>query len=140
MTGKAPRKWPSGRTEQDLRRRRHARPWPFLAVLLLAATAWLVTASPAEAQPFGTWLTLTGHPTHGYVRVPHSAALKEVMVKAINGCSLNDRHWIFFAATTNIFFRLQVTDTLGGAQKIYFNYAGPPAPAVTDTSAFATCP
>jgi Concanavalin A-like lectin/glucanases superfamily len=64
----------------------------------------------------------------------------EIMVKAINGCGLNDRHWIFSAATTNVFYRLEVTDARGGAQKIYFNYPGPPAPAVTDTSAFATCP
>jgi hypothetical protein len=64
----------------------------------------------------------------------------EVMVKAINGCGLNNRFWIFSAATTNVFYRLEVNDARAGAQKIYFNYPGPPAPAVTDTSAFATCP
>ncbi len=64
----------------------------------------------------------------------------ELMVKAVNGCGLNNRHWIFSAATTNVFYRLQVMDVVGRAQKIYFNYTGPPAPAVTDTSAFATCP
>jgi hypothetical protein len=64
----------------------------------------------------------------------------EVMVKAINGCGLNNRKWIFSAATTNVFYRLEVYDRLGGEQKIYFNYPGPPAPAVTDTSAIATCP
>jgi hypothetical protein len=64
----------------------------------------------------------------------------EVMVKALNGCGLNNRFWIFSAATTNVFYRLEVNDVRAGAQKIYFNYPGPPAPAVTDTSAFATCP
>lgn len=64
----------------------------------------------------------------------------EVMVKALNGCGLNDRHWVFSAATTNVFYRLDVFDVREGVQKIYFNYPGPPAPAVTDTSAFATCP
>jgi len=64
----------------------------------------------------------------------------EVMVKAINACGLNSRYWIFSAATTNVFYRMEVTDVRGGAQKIYFNYPGPPAPAVTDTDAFATCP
>jgi hypothetical protein len=63
----------------------------------------------------------------------------EIMVKAINACGLNDRHWIFSAATTNVFYRLEVLD-VHGAQKIYFNYPGPPAPAVVDTAAFATCP
>ena len=64
----------------------------------------------------------------------------EIMVKALNGCGLNDRYWIFSAATTNVFYRMEVFDVLGGEQKIYFNYPGPPAPAVTDVNAFATCP
>ncbi|HEX4953870.1 MAG TPA: LamG domain-containing protein [Thermoanaerobaculia bacterium] len=68
-----------------------------------------------------------------------SAINWEVMVKAVNGCGLNNRYWLFSAATTNVFYRLEVTD-VHGAQKIYFNYPGPPAPAVTDTNAFATCP
>lgn len=69
-----------------------------------------------------------------------SATNWEVMVKALNGCGLNNRFWIFSAATTNVFYRLEVLDVRSGTQKIYFNYPGPPAPAVTDTSAFATCP
>ena len=64
----------------------------------------------------------------------------EVMVKVLNGCGLNNRWWVFSAATTNVFYRLEVTDVTSGAQKIYFNYPGPPAPAVTDVNAFATCP
>jgi hypothetical protein len=64
----------------------------------------------------------------------------EVMVKSINACALNNRWWIYTAATTDQFYRLTVYDVHAGAQKIYFNYPGPPAPAVTDSSAFATCP
>ena len=64
----------------------------------------------------------------------------EVMVKTINGCDFNTRYWAFSAATTNVFYRLNVADVRGGANKIYFNYFGPPAAAVTDTAAFATCP
>jgi hypothetical protein len=64
----------------------------------------------------------------------------EVMVKALNGCALNNNYWIFSAATTNVFYRMTVYDIHAGAQKIYFNYPGPPAPAVTDVTAFATCP
>ncbi|HZF09808.1 MAG TPA: LamG domain-containing protein [Thermoanaerobaculia bacterium] len=64
----------------------------------------------------------------------------EVMVKAINGCGLNSRYWIFSAATTNVFYRLEVADLHAGVNKVYFNYPGPPAPAVTDVNAFATCP
>ena len=64
----------------------------------------------------------------------------EILVKTLNGCGLNNRYWVFSAATTNLFYRMEVWDVVGGEQKIYFNYPGPPAPAVTDTSAFATCP
>ncbi len=64
----------------------------------------------------------------------------EVMVKALDGCALNSNYWIFSAATTNVFYRMTVYDIHAGAQKIYFNYPGPPAPAVTDVTAFATCP
>jgi hypothetical protein len=64
----------------------------------------------------------------------------EVMVKAINGCGLTSAYWIFSAATTNVFYRLEVFDYHSGNQRIYFNYPGPPAPAVTDAYAFATCP
>jgi len=64
----------------------------------------------------------------------------EIMVKALNGCGLNNRYWIFSAATTNVFYRMDIFDIRAGRQKIYFNYPGPPAPAVTDVNAFATCP
>jgi hypothetical protein len=64
----------------------------------------------------------------------------EILVKALNGCGLNNRHWTFSASTTNVYYRMEVLDTVRGAQRIFFNYPGPPAPAVTDTNAFATCP
>ncbi|PYQ55901.1 MAG: hypothetical protein DMF53_27125 [Acidobacteria bacterium] len=64
----------------------------------------------------------------------------EVMVKVLNACGLNNRYWVFSAATTNVFYRMEVFDVRAGVNKIYFNYPGPPAPAVTDVDAFATCP
>lgn len=69
-----------------------------------------------------------------------SATNWEILVKALNGCGLNNRYWVFSAATTNVFYRMEVLDVRAGAQKIFFNYPGPPAPAVTDVNAFATCP
>jgi hypothetical protein len=63
----------------------------------------------------------------------------EVMVKTVDACSFNGYFWVFSAAATNVFYRLEVVDVRGGAAKIYFNYPGPPAPAVTDTAAFLTC-
>lgn len=64
----------------------------------------------------------------------------ELMVKVLNGCTLNARWWAFSAATTNVFYRLEVFDVVKGANKIYFNYLGISAPAVTDTAALSTCP
>jgi hypothetical protein len=64
----------------------------------------------------------------------------EVMVKALNACALNNRYWIYSAATTDQFYRMEVFDFKGLKNKIYFNYPGAPAPALTDSSAFATCP
>ena len=64
----------------------------------------------------------------------------EIMVKALNGCSLNSHYWIYSAATTDQFYRMEVFDYQGLRSKIYFNYPGSPAPAVTDSDAFATCP
>jgi hypothetical protein len=64
----------------------------------------------------------------------------QLLVNALDNCGVNDRFWIDTAATTNLFYRLTVYDIRAGAQKIYFNYPGSPAPAVLDNSAFATCP
>lgn len=64
----------------------------------------------------------------------------EILVKALDGCGVNNRYWVFSAATTNVFYRMDVADVKTGRQQIYFNYPGPPAPAVTDTSSFLTCP
>lgn len=63
----------------------------------------------------------------------------EMLVKVIDGCGLNDRFWVFFAATTDVGFTLTVTDTQTGIVKTYSNTLGTPADAVTDTAAFATC-
>lgn len=63
----------------------------------------------------------------------------ELMVKVIDGCPINDRFWVFSAATTDVEFTIQVTDTASGAVKTYRNPLGTSAPAVTDTGAFAAC-
>jgi hypothetical protein len=64
----------------------------------------------------------------------------EMMTKVLNGCGINSRHWVFTSAVTDQHFELVVTDTSTGRTKRYLNYAGSPAPAITDIDAFATCP
>jgi hypothetical protein len=64
----------------------------------------------------------------------------EMLVKILNGCGLNDRYWVFMAATTNVEFTLRITDTDTGVVQQYFNPLNRLAPPLADTSAFATCP
>ncbi|MDQ1346953.1 MAG: Peptidase protein [Acidobacteriota bacterium] len=64
----------------------------------------------------------------------------EVLIKAINACSLNNKFWIYFAAATNVGYRVTVTDTVaGGAPKVYLNAVGNLAQATNDINAF-DCP
>ncbi len=63
----------------------------------------------------------------------------EMLVKVLDGCAVNDRFWVFFAATTDVAFSLRVEDTQSGTTNLYTNPLGQPANAITDTDAFATC-
>src|SRR5579863_265309 len=64
----------------------------------------------------------------------------EMLVKVLDGCAVNQRLWVFAAATTNVAYTLTVTDTVTGTAKSYQNPAGQTAAVVTDTDAFAACP
>ncbi|MEM7588004.1 MAG: hypothetical protein AAF560_31740 [Acidobacteriota bacterium] len=63
----------------------------------------------------------------------------EMLVKVLDGCSINGHFWVFAAAATNVEYTLRVIDTETGAVQGYFNPLGQAAPALTDTNAFA-CP
>lgn len=67
---------------------------------------------------------------------------REMLVKMLNGCAINNRYWVFLAATTNVNFTLTVTDTsrTPAVTKVYTNPLNTAALPVQDTSAFATCP
>ncbi|MCP4657576.1 MAG: hypothetical protein GY856_19395 [bacterium] len=64
----------------------------------------------------------------------------ELLVKVLDGCAVNDRYWVFAAATTNVAYTLTVTDSETGLVMRYSNPLGVSAPAITDATAFATCP
>jgi hypothetical protein len=64
----------------------------------------------------------------------------ELLVKVIDGCALNGNYWVFSSATTDVHYVLTVTDTATGQVARYENPAGKAAAAVTDTSAFPSCP
>ena len=65
----------------------------------------------------------------------------ELLVKVVNGCGLNNRFWVFYAATTNVDFYLYVDDVFDASPGIYYhNPLGTQlATSVADSDAFATC-
>lgn len=61
----------------------------------------------------------------------------EVLIKAVNACSFNSRYWIFYAATTNVEFTIDVYDTVLDVHNFYHNNLGSTSHiAETDTDAF----
>jgi predicted outer membrane repeat protein len=59
----------------------------------------------------------------------------ELVVKVLDGRSLNGSFWVFYGGLTDVAYTLTVTDTATGAVKIYTNPAGKHASA-GDTTAF----
>ncbi len=69
-----------------------------------------------------------------------TAANLELLVKVLDGCGVNQRHWVFAAATTDVEVTLTVLDSATGKVRVYFNPRGQAAAPIQDTDAFATCP
>lgn len=63
----------------------------------------------------------------------------EMLIKILDGCSVDSHFWVFYAATTNVGFTVTVTDTTTGHQAVYTNTDLTAAPPVQDTAAL-TCP
>jgi hypothetical protein len=85
---------------------------------------------PAQAVP------LTADTGYFYFS---SSTNVELVVKVLNGCSLNQRFWAFSAGLTDVEVDLKVTDTRTGEVKHYLNPLGTPYPPILDTNGFATC-
>ncbi len=60
----------------------------------------------------------------------------EVLIKVLDVCAFAPDFWVYFAATTDVNFRLTVTDTQTGAIRQYLNPQGVRAQATADSSAF----
>ena len=63
----------------------------------------------------------------------------ELLVKVLDGCAINNRHWVFASASTDVEYTLKVEDLVSGAQATYRNELGQASPAITDTAALAAC-
>ncbi|MEM1247575.1 MAG: Calx-beta domain-containing protein [Acidobacteriota bacterium] len=66
----------------------------------------------------------------------------EMLVKVLDGCQVAglESYWVLFAATTDVEFALQVTDTATGRSRTYDNPLGRPALPVQDLNTFDSCP
>jgi len=64
----------------------------------------------------------------------------EMLIKILDGCPINNRFWVFYAATTNVELVLRVTDHRSGQVREYRNALNHTADPVQDVQAFATCP
>jgi len=63
----------------------------------------------------------------------------ELLVKALDACTFNDRFWIFAAGLTDVEVEITVTDTAAGESRTYLNPQQTPFEPILDTDAFATC-
>ena len=128
--------------------------------------AWVISDAPIDVGCIGdettlclnqnrfrveiTWMDFQGNTGRGRV-VPRAADDSglfwffapdnwEMLVKVLDGCSLNDRYWVFAAATTDVEFNLLITDTNTGESATYFNALANAPQSITDTSALARAP
>jgi len=91
------------------------------------------------ADPDNTTIGAEGDPGLFWFFQPDNS---ELLVKVLDGCDVEgfNRFWVFSGALTDVQFDMTVTDRQSGEVKAYENPLGGPAPAFTDTAAFATCP
>jgi poly(3-hydroxybutyrate) depolymerase len=89
-------------------------------------------SGPGKVVPFGS-------PESGLFSFFH-ADNWELLVKVLDGCTVNGHYWVYSAATTDVRYILTVADTKTGQSARYENPAGKPAPAITDIEAIPACP
>jgi phosphatidylinositol-3-phosphatase len=104
----------------------------------------VVPASPARFQAAVTWTSSDGAQKSANLAYI-SAQTKgfwffspdniDVVVKVLDGRSVNGKFWVFYSPLTTKAFTLTVTDTVTGATKTYTNAAGDMS-GFADTSAF----
>ncbi len=64
----------------------------------------------------------------------------EMLVKVLDGCAFNGHYWVFSSGATDLAWELTIEDTESGEIWSGSNPLGQRSPAITDTTAFATCP
>ena len=64
----------------------------------------------------------------------------EMLVKVLDGCSINGHYWFFLSAATDVGWELMIEDTASGQSRSHSSPFGQLASPVADTAAFSTCP
>ncbi len=64
----------------------------------------------------------------------------DLLVNVTDGCRINNHFWVFYGSATNVQYEITVTDTESGEEQRFERPPSTGLAAVTDTSAFATCP
>ncbi|HVT56792.1 MAG TPA: hypothetical protein VHR45_00185 [Thermoanaerobaculia bacterium] len=64
----------------------------------------------------------------------------ELVVKLLDGCTVNRHFWFFAGGLTDLRTVITVTDSSTGAARRYINHQGTPFAPLQDTAAFAGCP
>jgi PKD repeat protein len=93
-------------------------------------TTW---RTPAGATGSGSPVRLTSDSGYFWFFNPANV---EMVVKALDGCGINQRSWFFAAGLTNVEVTTILTDTVTGATKTYVNLQGEAFQPVQDVNAF----
>ncbi len=94
-----------------------------------------VTAQGVQGQ--GSAVPLSGDSGYFYFFGPGNV---ELLVKVLDACGVNQRHWVFAAGLTDLQLELEVTDTAAQQMRRYTSQGGQGFGPVLDSNAFATCP
>ena len=110
------------------------------SLLCLDAQRFGVTVAwrtPDGQTGAGIGIPFTGEAGYFWFFAPGNV---EIVVKAVDACSFNQRRWIFVSGLTSVKVDVVVTDFETGTVKTYANPQGTSFVPVLDTAAFATCP
>jgi hypothetical protein len=94
------------------------------------SVVWSVPSQGTSGQGMAT--PITGDTGHFWFFSPNNI---ELVLKVLDGRSINGKFWVFYGALSNVEYTITVTDTQTGAVKTYFNPNGTLA-SVADTAAF----
>lgn len=64
----------------------------------------------------------------------------ELAIKVLDGCALNNRHWVYVAGLTDVGVSILVEDLIGGGSWNRSSPLGTPFEPILDSAAFAACP